>query len=177
MLQRLILFAALLLVPAIAPAQQAFRPGVNVQDSNPQPVKLRCWNSTTLAFEDCVLNAGGSASPTGAAGSPNANVVSVQGVPNGSTVNTLARGGANIATGQIVVGTTATQIVAARTLRQKVGVTVTTAVQCAFGNAGVTLATGWPLAAVAYASDNWDTAGALFGVCASSATVGYREQY
>ncbi len=177
MLHRLLLFAALLIAPDISTAQQAFRPGVNVQDSNPQPVKLRCWNSTSLVFEDCVFSAGGSATPTGTAGTPNANVVSVQGVPNGSTVNTLARGGASIATGQVTVGTTATQIVAARALRQKVGVTVTTAVQCAFGNPGVTLATGWPLAAVAYASDNWDTAGALFGVCASTATVGYREQY
>ncbi len=88
-----------------------------------------------------------------------------------------ARGGASIQTGQVSIGSTATLISAARSGRQKIGVTVTTAVQCAFGNAGVTLATGWPLAAVAYASDSWDTGAALYGVCASTATVGFREQF
>jgi hypothetical protein len=89
----------------------------------------------------------------------------------------VSRGGGTLATGQVSVGTSATLIAAARTGRQKIGVTVTTAVQCAFGNPGVTLTTGWPLAAVAYASDSWDTTAALYGVCASTATVGFREQY
>lgn len=80
-------------------------------------------------------------------------------------------------TGQITVGTSSTLIAAARAARQRVGVTVTSAVQCSFGGPGVTLTTGWPLAAVAYASDSWDTAAALYGVCASSATVAYREVY
>lgn len=89
----------------------------------------------------------------------------------------VAKGGSTIATSQVAVGTTATLIAAARTGRAKIGVTVTTAVQCAFGPAGVTLSTGWPLAAVAYAADQWDTAAALYGVCASAATVAEREQY
>jgi uncharacterized membrane protein len=89
----------------------------------------------------------------------------------------VGRGGTTLTTGQVSVGTSATLIAAARTGRQKIGVTVTTAVQCAFGNSGVTLTTGWPLAAVAYASDSWDTTAALYGVCASTATVGFREQY
>ena len=92
--------------------------------------------------------------------------------------NVTERGGSTIATGQVVVGTTATLVAAARTGRQKIGVTVTTAVQCAFGNAGVTLATGWPLVAAAYTSDSWDTSAAIYGVCASAdTTVAYREQY
>lgn len=90
----------------------------------------------------------------------------------------VGKGGASLATGQVSVGTSATLIAAARTGRQKIGVTVTTAVQCAFGNPGVTLSTGWPLAAVAYASDSWDTAAALYAVCASAATtIAFREQY
>jgi len=88
-----------------------------------------------------------------------------------------ARGGSTIVTAQISVGTTATLIAATRANRQKIGVTVTSAVQCAFGPAGVTLSTGWPLAAVAYAADNWDTAAALYGVCASTTTIAYREQF
>lgn len=98
-----------------------------------------------------------------------------RGDTNGAYV--IPKGGASIATNQISVGTTATLIAAARTGRQKISVTVTTAVQCAFGPAGVTLATGWPLAAVAYAADTWDTAAALYGVCASAATVAEREQF
>lgn len=94
---------------------------------------------------------------------------------SGSSV--ITRGGASILTGQVSVGTTATLIAAARSGRQRIGVTVTSAVQCAFGPAGVTLTTGWPLAAVAYAADNWDTTAALYGVCASTATVGFRELY
>jgi hypothetical protein len=89
----------------------------------------------------------------------------------------INKGGANIVTGQATVGTTATLVAAARPGRQRIDVTVTTAVQCAFGGPGVTLATGWPLAATAYAADNWPTAAALYGVCASSATVPFRELY
>ncbi|WP_380787225.1 hypothetical protein [Sphingomonas sp. R86521] len=90
----------------------------------------------------------------------------------------VTKGGANIATGQIAVGTAATLIAAARTGRQRIGITVVQTVQCAFGAAGVTLATGWPLAAVAYAADNWDTSSALYGVCATAGTtVAYRELF
>lgn len=98
-------------------------------------------------------------------------------VPASDGFNVVARGSAAIATGQVLVGTTATLIAAARTLRQRITVTVTTAVGCAFGNSGVTLTTGYPLAAVAGASDTTDTTAALYGVCASTATVGYKEIY
>lgn len=96
--------------------------------------------------------------------------------PSGGS-SVIPRGGSSILTGQVTVGTSATLIAAARAGRQKIGVTVATAVQCAFGPAGVTLTTGWPLAAVAYAADNWDTTAALYGVCASTATIGFRELY
>jgi len=92
--------------------------------------------------------------------------------------NTTVRGGSTVLTGQVAVGTTATLVAAARAGRQRIGVTVVPAVQCAFGPAGVTLATGWPLAAVAYAADNWDTSAALYGVCATTATtVAFREMF
>jgi len=95
----------------------------------------------------------------------------------GGNVTVVGKGGSTIVTGQVTVGTTATLIVAQRAGRQKVGVTVTTATQCAFGPVGVTLTTGWPLAAVAYVADSWDTSAALYGICAAAGTtVGYREQ-
>lgn len=96
---------------------------------------------------------------------------------NGGNLQTSSRGGQSIATGQISVGTTATLLVAPRPGRQKVTYNVTTAVQCSYGAAGVTLTTGFPLAAVAGAGQTLDTAAAVYAVCASAATVGYLEQY
>lgn len=95
----------------------------------------------------------------------------------GDTTGLWIGGHGTVTTGQVAVTTSATLIAAARAGRQKIGVTVVGAVQCAFGASGVTLSTGWPLAAVAYASDNWDTGAAIYAVCASNTTVAYREQY
>lgn len=117
------------------------------------------------------------AAPTGTAGTPNSNVQTVQGITNGTPQNTISRGGTSMATGQISVTTTATLIAAARTNRQRITVSVTTAVACAFGNTGVTTATGFPLTATAGASYTIDTSAALYGVCASAATVGYMETF
>jgi hypothetical protein len=90
----------------------------------------------------------------------------------------IGKGGSNMASGQVSVGTTATLIAAARPGRQKIAVTVTTATQCAFGGSTVTLTTGFPLAPVAYVADSWDTSGALYAVCATAATtVGFRELF
>lgn len=95
-----------------------------------------------------------------------------------SSQGVTAIGSLSIATAQVSVGVTATLIAPARVGRSRIGVTVVPAVQCAFGPATVTLANGWPLAAVAYASDSWDTEAALYGVCASAATtVAYRETF
>jgi len=113
----------------------------------------------------------------GTAGAPSGNVQTVQGVDQGTPQNTQARGTGTLVTGQITVGTTATLIANARALRATIGVTVIGAVQCTFGNAGVTATTGWPLAAIAYATDTWATTAALYAVCASSTTVAYREQF
>lgn len=95
----------------------------------------------------------------------------------GTTNGVVAKGTASLATGQVSIATTSTLLVAARTGRQRIAMAVTSAVQCAYGNSGVTLTTGWPLAAVAYATDNWDSAAAIYAVCASTATVAYREQF
>lgn len=134
-----------------------------------------CIRATPVTNPDGSNVGGGS---TGTAGSPSAATTTVQGITGGTAINEIGRGGSTILTGQISVGTTATLIAAARANRQKIGVTVTTAVQCSFGPAGVTLSSGWPLAAVAYAADSWDTSAALYGICASAATtVGWREQY
>lgn len=51
MFVRMLIAAALALVPATAAAQDGYRPGQSVSDTNPSPSKLRCWNGT--AFEDC----------------------------------------------------------------------------------------------------------------------------
>ena len=109
---------------------------------------------------------------------PAASSTSVTPASDGGAFPVARRGAPSIATGQVSVGTSATLVVAARTNRQNVGVSVTQAVQCAFGGPGVTLATGWPLPPTAYTSDNWDTASAVYAVCATAATnVAYREQF
>lgn len=94
------LLAAALSTPVVG---QNYRPGQGISDQNPQPVKAVCYNSTLNAFEACPTSGGGSATPTGTAGAPNAAVVSVQGVPGGTaqTVTgtvTLGNGGQTIGT-------------------------------------------------------------------------------
>lgn len=89
----------------------------------------------------------------------------------------ITRGGASLATGQVSIGTTSTLLVAARATRQAVTITVTAATACAFGNTGVTTTTGFPLQPIAGASVTLDTAAAIYGACASAATVGYIENY
>lgn len=225
-MKRLLALAALPLMAQTAPPA-----AVTMENGVPRvvnPTATYCLSGGV--WVGCAPSSGGgggttAATPTGTAGSPTAQVVSVQGVTGGTAQNTavtssvlptgaateatqvaqsaklpaslgaktgatslsvvpasdgfnvVARGSAAIATGQVSVGTTATLIAAARTLRQRITVTVTTAVGCAFGNSGVTLTTGYPLAAVAGASDTTDTTAALYGVCASTATVGYKEIY
>lgn len=88
----------------------------------------------------------------------------------------VSLGGSNTAAGQASVGTSATLVVAARA-RQKVTFTVTSAVACSFGGAGVTASTGFPLQAVAGATITLDTSAAIYAVCASTATIGYIELF
>jgi hypothetical protein len=93
--------------------------------------------------------------------------------PDGLPIGTSG----TIATGQVTIGTTATLLVAARPGRKRITYSVTSATQCSYGNSGVTLATGFPLQGVAGATQTLDTAAAIYGVCAASATVGYVEQF
>lgn len=139
------MLACLLATPAGA---QAYLPGVNVQDTNPQPVKTMCWNGS--AYASC----------SSAAGS-----------------NVVTRGSASISTGQVSAGTTSTLIVAARTGRARVTLTVTAANACAFGNTGVTLTTGFPTQPVAGANITLATSAAIYSACSVATPIGYVEEF
>jgi len=84
---------------------------------------------------------------------------------------------ASIATGQISTGTTATLIVATRAARKRVILTVGAANSCAFGPAGVTLTTGFPLQPAAGATLTVDSAAALYAVCSATTTISYMEHF
>ena len=137
--------AFLFAVPAYG---QAFLPGVNVQDTNPQPVKQMCWSGS--AYVSC----------SSASGS-----------------NVVQRGAGSINTGQVSAGTSSTLIVAARTGRARVTLTVGAANSCAFGNSGVTLTTGFPTQPVAGASIPILTSAAIYGVCSAATTIGFIEEF
>lgn len=86
----------------------------------------------------------------------------------------VAKGTATLTSGQVSVGTTATQIVAAQAGRGRLTVTVDAAVKCYIGPSGVTTATGYPLQATAGATHTMNSTAAVFMVCATAATtVGY----
>jgi len=79
--------SALLTAPLAAQTAPEFRPGGAVTQSNPQPVRLRCWDGTQ--WLDCTSSGGGGGSvPTGTAGSPNSNVVTVQGITGAASIKT-----------------------------------------------------------------------------------------
>lgn len=145
---------------------------------------------------------GGSATRSTAAGTSDTQAVPVQGVTNGipqritgigQTASTTAqtvvpatdapafpvaqRGAATIATGQVSIGTGSTLLVAARTARARVTISVGAANTCAFGNTGVTATTGFPLQPVAGASVTLDTAAAIYGACSAATTVSYVELF
>lgn len=99
-------------------------------------------------------------------------------VPASDGFSVVGRGGGTLNTNQVSIGTTSTLLVAARTGRQKVIVTVNAAVACAFGNTGVTTATGFPLQPTAGATITLDTSAAIYGACGTAATtVGFVELY
>lgn len=85
----------------------------------------------------------------------------------------VSKGGASIATGQISVGTTATQVVAARTGRQKVTLSPTSSTVYYVGSTGVTTTTG--LYVPAGGTITLDTAAAIFAVGAAALTISYIE--
>lgn len=105
--------------------------------------------------------------------------------PDGIPVGSAARNGAaTIATGQIAVTTSATQIVPARTgnaqgvgARKRLILSATSAVVWYVGAAGITSATGLYVAAAAGSSVTLQTTGAVFAVGASAVTISYVEEY
>jgi len=86
-------------------------------------------------------------------------------------------GFANIATGQVAVTTSATQVVPARAGRGAVTITSTSAVVFYVGASGVTAATGSYVAGAAGASITIPTSAAVFAIGASAVTVSYLETY
>lgn len=87
------------------------------------------------------------------------------------------RGAGTLATVQVSVGTTATQVVAARTGRHSVTISVGAANACYYGNAGVTATTGFAIQPVAGASRTLPYSGALFMVCSATTTISADEIY
>ena len=147
-LKTMILAAGLLLATASTAAAQGYLPGKPIADANPQPTKALCWNGS--AYAAC---------------------------SSANGLNTVARGSTSLATGQVSVGTTAVQVVAARTGRARATFTVGAANTCAFGNAGVTTTTGFPLQPVAGANLSLETGAAVFAVCSATTTVGFIETF
>ena len=107
----------------------------------------------------------------------NGDPVVMQTVNADGSRSTRGVGAPSIATGQIPVGTTATQVVAARSGRMSVTITATSAVVFYVGASGVTAANGHYVAAAAGASVRVDTAGPVFAVGASALTVSYLETF
>jgi hypothetical protein len=93
------------------------------------------------------------------------------------TTPTVAIGASRLATGQVSVTTAPTLVAAARPGRFRVLVTVTAANTCAFGNAGVTTATGFPLQPVAGATVTLNTSADVYAACSATTTVGYVEEF
>lgn len=147
-LKMMMLAACLMLAGAVPAFAQAYMPGRAVADFNPQPTKAVCWNGSAYA----------------ACSSVNA-------------ANVVTRAPTSVSTTQVSVGTTATQVVAARVGRGRVTLNVGSANTCAFGNAGVTLSTGYPLQPVAGSSLVLESGAAVFAVCSATTTVGAIETF
>lgn len=98
-----------------------------------------------------------------------------RGDTNGAYI--VSKGGAGLATAQVSTSTTATLIAPARTGRQKITLGVGAANTCAFGAAGVTLTTGYPLQPVAGASITLDTSAAIYAVCSATTTISALELF
>lgn len=86
-------------------------------------------------------------------------------------------GKANLATAQVSVGTSATQVAAARTGRQRLILSVGAANSCYFGPSGVTTTTGFALQPVVGTTVTLQTAAAAFMVCSATTTISVAEEY
>ena len=91
--------------------------------------------------------------------------------PDGTLIGN--RGATSLATGQASVGTTSTLVAAASPTRKRIVLTVGAANACAFGNAGVTTTTGFPLQPVAGATLTLDTTAAVYAACSATTTVSF----
>jgi len=95
-----------------------------------------------------------------------------------NSINAVSRGASTMATGQVSVGTTSTQIVAARTLRGSVKITDLSTVDIYIGNTGVTTTTGDLLPGTRGASITVPASVALFGIAAATgASVSFMDVY
>lgn len=101
----------------------------------------------------------------------------LQNQTRGDTTGAWAGGHASIATAQVSVGTTSTLVVAARTGRQSVTLSISAANTCAFGNTGVTTTTGFPLQPVAGGTITLPTAAAIYAACSATTTVNELENF
>lgn len=92
------LFLALALLFAAPPVHaQAFLPGKQATDTNPQPVKLLCWNGS--AYDPCSLSGGGG----GGGDASSANQLAVQAAPGSTSTRAVTVQG-NVASGATDVG-------------------------------------------------------------------------
>ncbi len=82
-----------------------------------------------------------------------------------------------IATGQVSVGTSSTLVVAARTGRTSVTITMLGGVDAYLGVTGVTTSTGTLLLGAKGASFTLNTSAAVYGVAASTVSVSYEEEF
>lgn len=97
---------------------------------------------------------------------------------NGACGGSPAIGNANMAAGQITVGTAATLIVPARAGRNSVTITNMGTTQFFLGNSNVTTANGFPVPGAVGASMTIPTSAAVYGIVgASTQAVGYLETY
>jgi hypothetical protein len=86
-------------------------------------------------------------------------------------------GSTNITTGQVSCGTSATLLVAARTGRSRVKLTMNGAVDAYIGPAGVAVGTGDLLLGTKGTTMTFETSAAVYCVAASAVTVSYLETY
>lgn len=98
-----------------------------------------------------------------------------RGDTNGAYV--ITKGGSSIVTGQVAVTTSSTLVAAARTGRQSITITSTSAVVFYVGATGVTTATGLYVAAAAGATVTLNTAAAVYAIGASAVTLSYLETF
>jgi len=130
--------------------------------------RTRCVTSIPVVGPD---GQPGGGTPTSAAGTPNANVVTVQGTDAGTPQNVTQRGTAGLATAQVSVGTTATLVAAARATRARLTVTQNAAGPCYYGSSAAVSATTGARLKVDGATKTYQYRGDLYGICPGGAVT------